>query len=66
MLSRMFDEKSTDVFFYSVDDIEDDIEDEIQGEYDMKYHEKSMDQVQLYYDDLSYYYDSYFDDYNDY
>jgi len=57
--SAVYDEKSTDSYFYL-----DGNEDYLHGE---EYKEKdSYCEDDFYYDDIADYYDSYFDDYNDY
>ena len=57
----MFDEKSTDTYFF-IGGIQEEIEKE---EYEDDYDEY-IDNDYEYYDDLAYYYDSIIDDYNDY
>ena len=59
MFSRMYDELSTDVFLYLGGADEDVID------YDSDDEELTEEEL-IYYDDLADYYDSYYDDYNDY
>jgi hypothetical protein len=58
MFSRMYDELSTDVFLY-LGGIDEDVID-----YDDD--DELTEEELIYYDDLADYYDSYYDDYNDY
>ena len=58
MFSLMYDELSTDVFLY-LGGIDEDVID-----YDDD--DELTEEELIYYDDLADYYDSYYDDYNDY
>jgi hypothetical protein len=60
MFSRMYDELSTDVFLY-LGGIDEDVID-----YDDDDDDELTEEELIYYDDLADYYDSYYDDYNDY
>lgn len=59
MFSRMYDELSTDVFLF-LGGIDEDVIDYYDDDDELT--EKEL----KYYDDLADYYDSYYDDYNDY
>tara|TARA_B110000444_G_C18775759_1_gene564828 strand:+ start:103 stop:279 length:177 start_codon:yes stop_codon:yes gene_type:complete len=58
----MFDEKSTDTYFF-IGGIQEEIKKE---EYNNNGYDEYIDNDYEYYDDLAYYYDSIIDDYNDY
>ena len=61
----MFDEKTTDTYFY-LGGLESIIEEEYDKEYEEYQNYNYNEEEKTYYDELIHYYDSYYDDYNDY
>ena len=62
--SAMYDEKSTDSYFY-LGGLNDLLKEEEYAEYDEYDEKSSIFEDDVYYDELTDYYDSYYDDYND-
>lgn len=64
MLSQFYDEKASDVYFY-IGGLEEEFNNYIDLDNIEDYYDDD-DEKNNYYDELADYYDSYYDDYNDY